>query len=156
MSDATCQADRFVVPCQPYPSNPSFRPPPPLSNDLKDLIYSEVYTGGSSSSAVLSTLESLKSSSSPTADASLELQKRINQVSEEFGISKKRIEAVLKLKEHERGMKERGEVSFTATGGFCFSTSLPSPTSPRAGFPRRSIIYDETKYDITFVLKTSS
>jgi hypothetical protein len=41
----------------------------------------------------------------------LELQKRINRVSEEFGISKKRIEAVLKLKEHERGMKERGEVS---------------------------------------------
>jgi hypothetical protein len=86
----------------------------------------------------------------------LELQKRINRVSEEFGISKKRVEAVLKLKEHERGMKERGEVSFTASGDFCFSTRLPSPTCPRAGCPRRSIIYDETKYDITFVLKTSS
>lgn len=81
-----------------------------MSNDLKDLIYSEVYTGGSSSKAVLSTLQSLSSTSKPTEDSS-DLSKRINRVSGEFGISKKRIEAVLKLKEHERGMKERGEVS---------------------------------------------
>ena len=150
--DLDSDADLAPPLFQPYPSNPSFRPPPPLSNDLKDLIYSEVYTGGSSSSAILSTLESLSStnkssnsSSSSSSNASSELQKRINRVSEEFGISKKRVEAVLKLKEHERGMKERGEVSIPSLfvfvvdrGLFPFPPSAPPRAPPAIALPRRS------------------
>jgi hypothetical protein len=77
---------------------------------MRDLVYSEVYTGGTSSSALLSTLENL-SSEEKSSTSEHDLKVRINRVSEEFGLSKKRVEAVLKLKEHERGMKERGEVS---------------------------------------------
>jgi hypothetical protein len=133
-------ADRLLF-SQPYPSNPSFQPPPPMSDALKELIYSEVYTGGSSSSAILSSLESLsgRPTEKQSADQGAELRKRINRVSEDFGISKKRIEAVLKLKEHERGMKDRGEVS-------SITSTYPS-TSPLHALTISSTIFinDETK-----------
>jgi len=132
--------DRYLS-MQPYPSNPSFQPPPPMSDALKELIYSEVYTGGSSSSAILSSLESLsgRATEKQSADQGAELRKRINRVSEDFGISKKRIEAVLKLKEHERGMKDRGEVSSIFP--------IDPPTTPQHALATSSTIFidDETK-----------
>jgi len=123
-----------------------------MSDALKELIYSEVYTGGSSSSAILSSLESLsgRQTEKQSADQGAELRKRINRVSEDFGISKKRIEAVLKLKEHERGMKDRGEVS-------SLLRSTHSHPFNMLGLDRRRFSsMMKQKHDITFVLKTSS
>lgn len=73
---------------QPFPQNPTFRPPPPLSNDLQNVIADRHHAG-----------------------------ENLGQLSQAFGISKARIEAVLKLKELEARYKR--QVSF-----FPFSTCL--------------------------------
>lgn len=67
---------RQLIHPQPFPGNPSFRPPPPLSNDLQDLIYERKHRG-----------------------------ETLGQISQAFGISKARIDAVLKLKSVEQQWK---------------------------------------------------
>ncbi|GMK54394.1 hypothetical protein CspeluHIS016_0109800 [Cutaneotrichosporon spelunceum] len=54
----------------PYPSNPSFRPPPPLSNDLMDVLSADLKLAGAT----------------------------VGQVAEKHNVSKARLEAVKKLK----------------------------------------------------------
>ncbi|BEJ11203.1 hypothetical protein CspHIS471_0106250 [Cutaneotrichosporon sp. HIS471] len=54
----------------PYPSNPSFRPPPPLSNDLMDVLSEDLLQPGAT----------------------------VGQVAEKHNVSKARLEAVKKLK----------------------------------------------------------
>lgn len=57
----------------PFPNNPSFRPPPPLSNTLQDLIWAELRSG----------------------------ERTVGQLSVKYGVSRARIEAIRKLKEVE-------------------------------------------------------
>ncbi|KAK4683949.1 hypothetical protein P7C73_g6259, partial [Tremellales sp. Uapishka_1] len=57
----------------PFASNPSFRPPPPLSNDLQDVIYA----------------------------ATKRQDKTIGQLAESYNVSKARIQAITKLKQVE-------------------------------------------------------
>ncbi|KAK8861297.1 hypothetical protein IAR55_002116 [Kwoniella newhampshirensis] len=62
----------------PYPSNPTFRPPPPLSNYVQDQVFAELRRG-----------------------------RTVAELSEKYNISKARIEAVRKLKEVEAEFKRR-------------------------------------------------
>jgi hypothetical protein len=81
------------MPLQPYSSNPSFRPPPPLSNDLQNILYAELSRGN----------------------------KTVGQLAEQFSVSKARIEAVRKLKEVEREFKRQvSGHSAVPVSVFCF------------------------------------
>lgn len=60
--------------CQPFATNPTFRPPPPLSNDLQTLLHADVVKG----------------------------TKTVGQLAEQYNVSKARIEAIRKLKAVER------------------------------------------------------
>ena len=67
-----CTQQRSSEP-QPFPGNPSFRPPPPLSNALQDRIYEQLVKG----------------------------EKDIATLAPEYNISKARISAIHKLKQVE-------------------------------------------------------
>ncbi|RXK35672.1 hypothetical protein M231_07045 [Tremella mesenterica] len=61
---------RWLGDSVPYPGNPTFKPPPPLSNELQDSIHAELRTGA----------------------------KTVGQIADRFNVSKARIEAIRKLK----------------------------------------------------------
>ena len=79
---------------QPYPANPSFRPPPPLSNDIQEALYKELKAG----------------------------KKTIGVLANEYSVSKARIDAVRKLKEVEAEMYRQVSAwfsfTFPGTGSF--------------------------------------
>ena len=64
----------------PFPTNPSFRPPPPLSNDLQDILIADVRTG----------------------------KRTIGQIAQQYNVSKARIEAIRKLKAVEDEFRRQG------------------------------------------------
>jgi hypothetical protein len=66
--------------CKPFPANPTFKPPPPLSDALKTMLYALYLT-----------------------DPSVW---NIRKLGEKFGISVARVEAVLRLKELEESWKK--------------------------------------------------
>lgn len=63
---------------QPFPANPSFRPPPPLSDDLQNLLYDKLRSGST-----------------------------VAQLSHRYNVSKARIEAIRKLKDVELEFKRQ-------------------------------------------------
>jgi hypothetical protein len=63
---------------QPFATNPSFRPPPPLSNDLQNILYAKLSRGI-----------------------------KAGQLAEQHNVSKARIEAVNKLKQVEDAFKRQ-------------------------------------------------
>ncbi|CAE6470534.1 unnamed protein product [Rhizoctonia solani] len=69
----------------PYPDNPTFKPPPPLSDVVKSSIYDRY-------------LEALR----PAASKSESHGQTVRTISEQFGISIARVEAIIRLKEYER------------------------------------------------------
>ncbi|WVF66740.1 hypothetical protein IAT40_001482 [Kwoniella sp. CBS 6097] len=72
------QKARWLGDSVPYASNPSFRPPPPLSDYLQNKVYLELQRG-----------------------------KKIAELSEKYNVSKARIEAIKKLKEVEAEFRRR-------------------------------------------------
>jgi hypothetical protein len=64
---------------QPFASNPTFRPPPPLSNDLQTLLHADVVKG----------------------------TKTVGQLAEQYNVSKARIEAIRKLKAVEKEFRRQ-------------------------------------------------
>jgi hypothetical protein len=63
---------------QPFPANPSFRPPPPLSDDLQNVLYDKLRSGST-----------------------------VAQLSHRYNVSKARIEAIRKLKDVELEFKRQ-------------------------------------------------
>lgn len=68
----------------PFPNNPSFRPPPPLSNELQNKIYAELRAG----------------------------QRTVGAISQQFSVSKARIEAIRKLKQVEEEFRRQVSLSW--------------------------------------------
>jgi hypothetical protein len=99
---------------QPYPTNPTFRPPPPLSDTLREMIYQEYFFPD-------------KHSAVPASQFASEEQPKtgnINQLSVKHGISKARIEAILRLKITEKEWEKSNKVC-----GRFDSSVVPSPLS---------------------------
>ncbi|KAJ9091569.1 hypothetical protein QFC19_009025 [Naganishia cerealis] len=89
----------------PYPTNPTFRPPPPLSDTLKEMIYQEYFFPDKVSSSVpVSPLAAPSSAKGANKTGS------IAQISARHGISKARIEAVLRLKMVEKEWQKTNKV----------------------------------------------
>lgn len=85
---------------QPYPTNPTFRPPPPLSDALREMIYQEYFFPDQSSTVP----------ASPFAAKSEAKTGNINQLSVKHGVSKARIEAILRLKITEKEWEKTNKV----------------------------------------------
>lgn len=79
---------------QPFPTNPSFQPPPPISDVIMTQIDQELRSG----------------------------EKTIGQIATQFSVSKARIEAIAKLKEVEAEF--RRQVSCTCEAATAFPTPL--------------------------------
>lgn len=77
----------------PYATNPSFRPPPPISDAVKERIYQIYFHSATKSKSI---------AESPS----------VAQISEAFNISKKRVEAILRLKILEKEWEHANKVSF--------------------------------------------
>ncbi|KAJ1301494.1 hypothetical protein OPQ81_008750 [Rhizoctonia solani] len=69
----------------PYPDNPTFKPPPPLSDVIKSSIYDRYLT-------ILQ----------PAVSKSEAHSQAIRTLSEQFGISIARVEAIIRLKQYEK------------------------------------------------------
>ncbi|KAF8599552.1 hypothetical protein BDV93DRAFT_609141 [Ceratobasidium sp. AG-I] len=69
----------------PFPDNPTFRPPPPLSDVVKSAVYDRY----------LKTLETGRSKAQAH-------EQTVRALSEKFGISIARVEAIIRLKQHEQ------------------------------------------------------
>lgn len=89
----------FVV-LQPYPTNPTFRPPPPLSDTLREMIYQEYFFPDKYSTVPASQFANVEQSKTGN----------INQLSVKYGISKARIEAILRLKMQEKEWEKSNKV----------------------------------------------
>jgi hypothetical protein len=99
---------------QPYPTNPTFRPPPPLSDALREMIYQEYFFPDQASTVP----------ASPFAAKSESKTGNINQLSAKHGVSKARIEAILRLKIMEKEWEKTNKVRV----GFDSSpTTIPCP-----------------------------
>lgn len=85
---------------QPYPTNPTFRPPPPLSDALREMIYQEYFFPDQASTVP----------ASPFAAKSESKTGNINQLSAKHGVSKARIEAILRLKIMEKEWEKTNKV----------------------------------------------
>lgn len=85
---------------QPYPTNPTFRPPPPLSDALREMIYQEYFFPDQFSTVP----------ASPFAAKSESKTGNINQLSVKHGVSKARIEAILRLKIVEKEWEKTNKV----------------------------------------------
>ncbi|CUA76266.1 hypothetical protein RSOLAG22IIIB_06172 [Rhizoctonia solani] len=69
----------------PYPDNPTFKPPPPLSDIIKSSIYNRY-------------IEALQ----PLGSKPEYHSRTIRSLSEQFGISIARVEAIVRLKKYEQ------------------------------------------------------
>ncbi|CAE6524096.1 unnamed protein product [Rhizoctonia solani] len=69
----------------PYPDNPTFKPPPPLSDVVKSSIYDQY-------------IKALQ----PAVSKSESHTQTIRNLSEQLGISISRVEAIIRLKEYEK------------------------------------------------------
>ncbi|KAB5595049.1 hypothetical protein CTheo_1510 [Ceratobasidium theobromae] len=80
---------------EPFPDNPTFQPPPPLSDAIKSSIYDRY-------------LQSFQRS----AFKSDSHKKAVRSLSEQFGISIARVEAIIRLKEYQRQYEKVGYASY--------------------------------------------
>ncbi|CAE7147980.1 unnamed protein product [Rhizoctonia solani] len=84
----------------PYPDNPTFKPPPPLSDVVKSSIYDRY-------------LKALQ----PATSKSESRVQTIRTLSEQFGISIARVEAIVRLKEFERQYQKGKKLQYAFQRG---------------------------------------
>lgn len=111
----------FVAACQPYPTNPSFRPPAPISDSVKERIY-QIYFHSSPGAS---------SASKPATPPPT-----IAQISEAFSIGKKRVEAILRLKLLEKEWEHKDKVSVARMILYPGSSSRVVPSLALVDRPR--------------------
>ncbi|KAJ9099789.1 hypothetical protein QFC21_003787 [Naganishia friedmannii] len=90
----------------PYPTNPTFRPPPPLSDTLKEMIYQEYFFPDK----VASSVPASPLAGGPSKAAGEAKTGNIAMLSAKHGISRARIEAVLRLKMMEKEWEKTNKV----------------------------------------------
>ncbi|KAJ9118188.1 hypothetical protein QFC22_004092 [Naganishia vaughanmartiniae] len=90
----------------PYPTNPTFRPPPPLSDTLKEMIYQEYFFPDKVASSVPA---SPLAGGAPKAAGEVKTG-NIAMLSAKHGISRARVEAVLRLKMMEKEWEKTNKI----------------------------------------------